>query len=93
MRAGSPAIPGLNKLAGEVVEVTLTLSSTFKVKVNRLLKWYCNCMLRTAYPYPQSGALTIYDCMRPALRKGYLMPKKRFLKDALKGVLEGCLIK
>ena len=22
------------------------------------------------YPYPQSGALTIYDCMRPALRNG-----------------------
>ena len=39
MRAGSPAIPGLNKLAGEVVEVTLTLSLTFKVKGNRLLKW------------------------------------------------------
>ena len=31
--------------------------------------------------------------MRPALRKGYLMPKKRFLKGALKGVLEECLIK
>ena len=44
------------------------------------------------YHYSQSGALTIYDCMRPALRKGYLMPKKRFLKGGLKGVLEGCLI-
>ena len=38
MKAGSLTIPGLNKLAGEVVEVTLTLNLTFKVKVNRLLK-------------------------------------------------------
>ena len=30
MRAGSPAIPGLNKLAGEVLEVTLTLSLTLR---------------------------------------------------------------
>ena len=29
----------------------------------------------------------IYDCMRPALRKGCLMPKKHFIKGALKGVL------
>ena len=27
------------------------------------------------YPYPQPEALTTYDCMRPALRKGYLMPE------------------
>ena len=45
------------------------------------------------YPYPLSGALTIYDCMRPALRRGYLMLKKWFLNGALKKVLEGCLIK
>ena len=31
--------------------------------------------------------------MRPVLRKGYLVRKKRFLKGALKGVLEGYLIK
>ena len=37
------------------------------------------------WPYPQSGALTIYDCMRPALRKG--LPNNWFLKGALKGVL------
>ena len=35
------------------------------------------------YPYPQSGALTIYDDIRPALRKGCLMQKKWFLKGAL----------
>ena len=33
-----------------------------------------------------SGALRIYDCMQPALRKGYLIPIKLFLKGALKGV-------
>ena len=52
-----------------------------------------NRFFRSRYPYSQSGALAIYDCMRVALRKGYLVQKKRFLKGALKGVLEGYLIK
>ena len=43
------------------------------------------------YPYPRSGALTIM--IVNAWGKGYLVPKKRFLKCALKGVLEGYLIK
>ena len=30
MRASSPAIPGLNKLAGEVLKATLTLTMTLK---------------------------------------------------------------
>ena len=49
-----------------------------------------NCFFVISYPYPQSGARTIYDCMRPSPRKGYLMPKKWFLKGALK--LKGVLI-
>ena len=39
MRAGSPAIPGLNKLAGEVVEVTLTLSLTLRSQQYGILKY------------------------------------------------------
>ena len=36
------------------------------------------------HSYTQSGALTTYDCIRPALRKGYLMPKNQwFLKVAI----------
>ena len=46
-----------------------------------------NRFFHSRYPYSQSGALAIYDCMRPALRKGYLVRKKRFLKGTLKGCL------
>ena len=35
--------------------------------------------------YPQSEALTIYDCMRPALRKG-VFRKKKILPVAIKDV-------
>ena len=40
------------------------------------------------YPYSQSWASTIYDCMRPALRKRYLMQIKRLLKVVLKAILK-----
>ena len=43
-----------------------------------------NCFFVTRYPSPRSGALTI------GIRVSYA--KKRFLKGALKGVLEGCLL-
>ena len=39
MRAGGPAIPDLNKLAGEVVEVTLTLSLTLRSQQDGILKY------------------------------------------------------
>ena len=39
------------------------------------------------YHNPQNGALTIYDCMQPALRKVYLLPKTLFLKGALEEFL------
>ena len=39
MRASSPAMPGLNKLAGEVVEVTLTLSLTLRSQQYGILKY------------------------------------------------------
>ena len=45
------------------------------------------------YIRQRPGPFTIYNFMRSALMKGYLTPKKRFLKGTLKGVLEGCLIK
>ena len=46
MRAGSPAIPGLNKLAGEVVEVTLTLSLTLRSQQYGILKYTRDPLLR-----------------------------------------------
>ena len=38
-------------------------------------------------------AIAKYDCMQPALSKGYLMPKKQFLKGVLKGEAGRGLIK
>ena len=35
-------------------------------------------------PYPQSGSLTIYDSIRPALRKRSLMLEKVFFKAPFK---------
>ena len=45
MRASSPAIPGLNKLAGEVVEVTLTLSLTLRSQQYGILKYTRDSLL------------------------------------------------
>ena len=46
MRAGSPAIPGLNKLAGEILEVTLTLTMTLKSEQDVIFQSMWNPMLR-----------------------------------------------
>ena len=46
MRAGSPAIPGLNKLAGEVLEVTLTLTLTLRTQLDNTSKYAIHILLK-----------------------------------------------
>ena len=59
----------------------------FLMEVKAPLGTFKNGFIDIRYPYPQSWRPTICDYMGLALRKVYLMPKKRFLKGALKGVL------
>ena len=59
MRAGSPAIPGLNKLAGEVVEVTLTLSLTLRSQQYGILKYTRDPLLRGAHKSVQKSSLDL----------------------------------
>ena len=75
----------ISKLCPDKDKISAT---AFNLLFSLLKAPFKNHFFGIKYPYPQSRALTIYDSMRPALRKGYLMPKKRFLKGALKGFLE-----